>query len=65
MFRVYGGSDYAVTDGGGDYTVRAVVGLDAPRRAHVCSICGAAAPLPTSGSRRSAISCSDEMSISR
>ncbi len=27
--RVYGGSDYAVTASGGDYTVHAVVGLDA------------------------------------
>lgn len=26
--RVYGGSDYAVTGGGGDYTVHAVLGLD-------------------------------------
>ena len=26
--RVYGGSDYAVTADGGDYTVHAVVGLD-------------------------------------
>jgi predicted phage terminase large subunit-like protein len=26
--RVYGGSDYAVTSGGGDFTVHAVVGLD-------------------------------------
>ncbi|WP_457797621.1 phage terminase large subunit [Methylocystis sp. S23] len=26
--RVYGGSDYAVTSGGGDYTVHAVIGLD-------------------------------------
>ena len=26
--RVYGGSDYAVTDEGGDYTVHAVVGMD-------------------------------------
>lgn len=28
-FRFYGGSDYAVTSEGGDYTVHAVVGLDA------------------------------------
>ena len=27
-FRVYGGSDYAVTADGGDYTVHAVVGID-------------------------------------
>lgn len=26
--RIYGGSDYAVTGGGGDYTVHAVVGVD-------------------------------------
>jgi hypothetical protein len=30
--RVYGGSDYAVTAGGGDYTVHAVVGLDSDDR---------------------------------
>jgi predicted phage terminase large subunit-like protein len=26
--RIYGGSDYAVTEGGGDYTVHVVVGMD-------------------------------------
>ena len=26
---IYGGSDYAVTAGGGDYTVHVVVGIDA------------------------------------
>ena len=30
--KVYGGSDYAVTKGGGDWTVHAVVGLDAQDR---------------------------------
>lgn len=28
MLRIYGGSDYATTEGGGDYTVHLVVGLD-------------------------------------
>lgn len=28
QLRVYGASDYAVTDGGGDYTVHVVVGID-------------------------------------
>lgn len=30
--RVYGGSDYAVTDAGGDYTVHVVVGVDPEHR---------------------------------
>lgn len=28
LMRIYGGSDYATTDGGGDYTVHVVIGLD-------------------------------------
>lgn len=28
QMRVYGGSDYAVSDGGGDYTVHVVIGID-------------------------------------
>lgn len=30
--RIYGGSDYAVTDDGGDYTVHVVIGLDSDHR---------------------------------
>ena len=30
--RIYGGSDYAVTDDGGDYTVHVVVGVDSDHR---------------------------------
>src|SRR6478672_3972766 len=33
--RVYGASDYAVTDGDGDYTVHIVVGLDGEDRLHM------------------------------
>jgi predicted phage terminase large subunit-like protein len=36
--RVYGGSDYAVTSGGGDYTVHAVVGLDADENMYLLDI---------------------------
>jgi predicted phage terminase large subunit-like protein len=36
--RVYGGSDYAVTAGGGDYTVHAVVGLDADDRMYLLDL---------------------------
>jgi predicted phage terminase large subunit-like protein len=35
---VYGGSDYAVTDNGGDYTVHAVVGLDPEERMYLLDI---------------------------
>ena len=35
---VYGGSDYAVTADGGDYTVHAVVGLDADENPYVLDI---------------------------
>lgn len=33
--RIIGASDYAVTDGGGDYTVHVVAGLDSDRRLHL------------------------------
>jgi predicted phage terminase large subunit-like protein len=36
--RVYGGSDYAVTAGGGDYTVHVVVGLDADGRMYLLDL---------------------------
>jgi predicted phage terminase large subunit-like protein len=36
--RVYGGSDYAVTSDGGDYTVHAVVGLDADENMYLLDI---------------------------
>lgn len=36
--RVYGGSDYAVTADGGDYTVHAVVGLDPAGRMYLLDI---------------------------
>lgn len=36
--RVYGGSDYAVTADGGDYTVHAVVGLDADGRMYLVDL---------------------------
>jgi predicted phage terminase large subunit-like protein len=36
--RVYGGSDYAVTADGGDYTVHAVVGLDAEGRMYLLDL---------------------------
>jgi predicted phage terminase large subunit-like protein len=35
---VYGGSDYAVTDEGGDYTVHAVVGLDPEERMYLLDL---------------------------
>lgn len=35
---VYGGSDYAVTDNGGDYTVHAVVGLDPEDRMYLLDL---------------------------
>lgn len=35
---VYGGSDYAVTDDGGDYTVHAVIGLDPEERMYLLDI---------------------------
>jgi len=35
---VYGGSDYAVTDNGGDYTVHAVVGIDPEDRMYLLDI---------------------------
>jgi predicted phage terminase large subunit-like protein len=38
QLRVYGGSDYAVTAGGGDYTVHAVVGLDAEGRMYLLDL---------------------------
>jgi len=36
--RVYGGSDYAVTQGGGDYTVHAVVGIDPQNRIYLLDL---------------------------
>jgi predicted phage terminase large subunit-like protein len=36
--RVYGGSDYAVTSGGGDFTVHAVVGLDPEGRMYLLDL---------------------------
>ena len=53
--RVYGGSDYAVTADGGDYTVHAVVGLQTPRGG-CTSIYGANRLPRMCGLRRSAIS---------
>jgi predicted phage terminase large subunit-like protein len=38
VMRVYGGSDYAVTADGGDYTVHAVVGLDPEGRMHLLDL---------------------------
>jgi predicted phage terminase large subunit-like protein len=35
---VYGGSDYAVTDNGGDYTVHVVVGLDPDERMYLLDV---------------------------
>lgn len=35
---VYGGSDYAVTDNGGDYTVHAVVGIDPENRMYLLDL---------------------------
>lgn len=36
--RIYGGSDYAVTADGGDYTVHVVVGIDADDRMHLLDV---------------------------
>lgn len=36
--RVYGASDYAVTDGGGDYTVHVVAGVDADDNLYVLDV---------------------------
>jgi hypothetical protein len=36
--RVYGASDYAVTNNGGDYTVHIVVGIDADARLYVLDL---------------------------
>jgi predicted phage terminase large subunit-like protein len=36
--RVYGASDYAVSEGGGDYTVHIVVGLDTAGRLYVLDL---------------------------
>jgi predicted phage terminase large subunit-like protein len=38
QMRIYGGSDYAVTADGGDYTVHAVVGIDPDGRMHLLDI---------------------------
>ena len=53
-FRVYGGSDYAVTSDGGDYTVHAVVGID-PKGGYTFSIYGDSRARPTNGLRHFAI----------
>jgi len=52
--RVYGGSDYAVTKDGGDYTVHIVVGIDHLNNMYLLTS-GAARKPPTSGSKNSAI----------
>lgn len=36
--QIYGGSDYAVTSGGGDYTVHAVVGMDSESRLYLLDL---------------------------
>jgi predicted phage terminase large subunit-like protein len=38
QMRIYGGSDYAVTSQGGDYTVHAVVGIDPDGRMHLLDL---------------------------
>lgn len=38
LMRIYGGSDYAVTADGGDYTVHAVVGLDPDGRMYLLDL---------------------------
>lgn len=38
QMRVYGGSDYAVTSNGGDYTVHVVVGIDPDGRMHLLDL---------------------------
>jgi predicted phage terminase large subunit-like protein len=38
QMRVYGGSDYAVTSDGGDYTVHVVVGLDQQSKLHLLDV---------------------------
>lgn len=38
QMRVYGGSDYAVTSQGGDYTVHVVVGIDPDGRMHLLDL---------------------------
>ncbi len=38
QLRIYGASDYAVTDDGGDYTVHAVVGVDADDNIYILDI---------------------------
>jgi predicted phage terminase large subunit-like protein len=38
LLRVYGGSDYAVTEKGGDYTVHAVVGVDPDNKMYLLDI---------------------------
>jgi hypothetical protein len=55
VLRIYGGSDYAVTADGGDYTVHAVVGLDPEWRMYLLDLWRDKPPR-MSGSRRSAIS---------
>jgi len=36
--RIYGASDYAVTEGGGDYTVHVVVGIDADSNVYILDV---------------------------
>ncbi len=38
LLRIYGASDYAVTSGGGDYTVHLVAGIDADQRLYVLDV---------------------------
>lgn len=38
LLRVYGGSDYAVTSNGGDYTVHVVIGVDADGRLYLLDL---------------------------
>jgi hypothetical protein len=54
--RIYGGSDYAVTADGGDYTVHFIVGWIL-KAACICSTAGASRAHRTNGSRRSVILC--------
>jgi hypothetical protein len=37
--NIYGGSDYAVTSDGGDYTVHVVIGVDPENRMYLLDLC--------------------------
>jgi hypothetical protein len=52
--NIYGGSDYAVTSRGGDYTVHVVIGVDPENRMYLLDLGGPRHP-PISGSRLGAI----------